>query len=244
MNILYLLLAILKIVGIMIMSLFLILMVMIIVVLSVPIHYKLYINKKEEVSAKIYIRWLYPIISFRYLYNSAKLGKMNFKLFGKRIDPKKRDCTYSADEKESSTTVTPKPKNIPKNKSIIKKVVSFKYKREFIVDTLHFMIKILKHILPSDLDLQLEIGKEDPAETGKLMGVISMCYPLYYPFMNIRGNYEKECFYGTIQADGSIILGKLLYEIIKYIRLQSVKQLFKSIKTSRKDNKYGNTTKK
>ena len=242
MNILYLLLAILKIVGVMIISLFLILIVMIIVVLSVPIHYKVDINKKEETSAKLYIRWLYPFVSYHYLYNSDKLVQMNFRLLGKRITPKKKDHIKTPKEKEGSAT--PRPRNRVKNKSIIKKIVSFQYKREFIVDTFHFFIKIIQEMVPSTLDLQLEIGKENPAETGRLMGVISMCYPLYYPFMSIRGNYEKECFYGIIKADGSIVLGKFLYEFIKYIRLESVKQLFKSIKTSRKDNKYGNTTKK
>ena len=87
--------------------------------------------------------------------------------------------------------------------------------------------------------MEVEIGKEDPADTGQLIAMLSALYPLYYSFASIVGNYEKECFYGKLEANGSFTLGRLIYEIIRYIRTTSVKQLIKFIRKDRKGNKDG-----
>lgn len=119
------------------------------------------------------------------------------------------------------------------------KLQSFTYKRELFEDTLVLIKRLLKRILPSTLYLEVEIGKEDPADTGLLIAKVAAFYPLYYSFATISGNYEKECFYVKLDASGYITLGKLIYEIIKYIRKTSVKQLIKFIRKDRKGKNHG-----
>ncbi|HHX60288.1 MAG TPA: DUF2953 domain-containing protein [Epulopiscium sp.] len=124
-------------------------------------------------------------------------------------------------------------------KETIAQIQSFGYKRELIADTISWGGKLLKSISPSTLHMEIEIGKEDPADTGQLIAAVSALYPLYYTFMSIVGNYEKECFYGKLETNGDITLGRFIYDLIKYIRMESVKQFIKFARENRKGKKHG-----
>ncbi len=129
-------------------------------------------------------------------------------------------------------------------KDTMRQVQSFTYKKELLTDTFVLIKRLLKDILPSRLYMEVEIGKEDPADTGQLIAKVSAFYPIYYSFASFVGNYEKECFYVKLDASGHIILGKLVYEIIRYIRKTSVKQFIKFIRKDRKGKNHGRKTAK
>lgn len=279
MDIIYLLMTVLKVIGSILLITILSLLVIMVVVFIAPINYKFYIHHREETHIDIYISWLYSIVIFRYLNNSEQQNQGNLKLFGisinyfkqknKKIKPKNQASKKSKisikddiksqddsllDDKSMSNTIHVNTSNDfnKDNQSIIKtkprtrlkdifqEILSFKYKIRLLEDTISWIANLLKRLGPSTLYLDLEIGREDPSATGKLIGAIYMFYPLYYSFANIKGNYEKECLYGTIKGRGKFSLGRMMYEFIKYLRLKSVKELLKLIKDSRKDKRDGN----
>jgi len=273
MNLLYLLIAILKIIGITLLIITLVLLFIIMLILFVPIKYKLYINKQDTIYASTYINWLYSIIGLEIIYESDQPMDRFIKLFGKRIfsikdENQKKEEKLEKDklrkkkvknnqrkeikEEKISKKIKTKKKKIKnkkqkikskkqksKLKDIFKQITSFNYKKELLEDTLLWIKKILKEIMPSKLYVDLEIGKDDPADTGELIGKLAILYPFYYSIATIKGNYDKKCFYAILDASGDIYLGKVLYDFIQYIRTQSVKQMMKFIKENRREKKDG-----
>lgn len=286
MNILYLLMTMLKLIGITLLIILLVLLITIIVILIVPIKYYVYIHKQKAMYASTEIKWLYSIITFKIIYNEDKSITKSVKLFGKKVFPfkikkiiktKKQNKVKKEVETAKfnktlirhNTQINKKDQEIQSRKTQIKKetkkqgnikkhvktkkdkinfkkisnqILDFQYKKELLSDTIGWIRNILKEIKPSKLSANLEIGGDDPAATGSLMGILAVLYPFYYSNINIIGNYEKECLYGTLKASGDLTLGRFLYDFIKYIRKKSVKQMIKFIRRDRKENKHGRKT--
>lgn len=273
MKILYLLMTILKFLGISILILFILFLFLFIIILTVPIKYNIYVKKREKIYAYTKIKWLSSIVSIDIVYDSDNEMEMIFKLFGIVIKPKKRKTKVkkprqAINEKETNKSqedmkevynkkTLKKMKERPqksvrkrnkkatsknKIKNIITQIQSFTYKKELLVDTIKWIRRVFKALSPNNLLVDIEIGREDPAETGWLMAIIWILYPYYYPSVNIVANYDKECFYGEVSTNGTIVLGRLIYDFLKYIRTQSVKELIVTIRRNRKGKVHGRKT--
>ncbi len=256
MKVLYLIIAVLKFLGIAILLLLLLLLFLVIIIMTVPVKYSIYIDKSEDIYASTNFKWLYSIVSLDIIYDSDNEITNIFKLFGRKINRHKLQKLLSKFAKKADDTDIEKIQEVKKveeieeiskaqetkvnkdktnnTKSMISQINSFAYKKELVVDTLELVRSILKNIRPSSIYAEVEIGKDDPADTGQLLAIISALYPLYYSFANIAGNYEKECFYVKIEASGKISVRKFVYDFIKYIRIKSVKELMKFTKGKRK----------
>lgn len=253
MKILYLLVVVLKFLGILIVSLLVLLLLLIAIVLLVPIQYTLHANKEEEIYVYGSVKWLYSIVNVELIYSSQAELIKRFKLFGFKIGSRKKKNKKEKNKKEKqSTKKSKKPQEIQEGKKSKKSkkgkkskktketksglkdklmtIQSFTYKKDLLADSTVWIKDILRRIWPDYLDIYLEVGREEPGQTGALMAVVWALYPLYYPYATIRGNYEKECICGKIDANGSITVGWLVYDFIKYIRKTSVKQLIKFIR--------------
>ena len=269
MEILYLFMIVLKFIGIIMVVLLLLLLLLLLIILTVPIKYKLDFNKEEEIYAYTSFKWLFSLISVDMEYYNSQELNINYKIFGLPIKPKKKknvrkkqNNTYKKSEKQEKkkeikvirNEVKDNQKNIEVKKEtgkktkvkrnlgikkLIKQIKSYSYKKDLLVDTIVWIKNFIKRIAPKNLKIYLEIGREDPADTGYIMAILSVLYPLYYSFANIAGNYEKECLYVKIGADGKIALWQLIYSIIQYIRLESVKELIKTVRTNRREKDNG-----
>ncbi|NLI90405.1 MAG: DUF2953 domain-containing protein [Epulopiscium sp.] len=272
MEILHLFMIVLKFIGIIIAILLLLLLLLILIMLTVPIKYKLDLDKEEEIYAYTSFKWLFSLISINMEYHNSQELNIKYKILGIPIKPKKKMETRRNSrnshkkiekvENRKANNVTTndvkakkKSKGIKKDtkrkvkskrnlgiKKLIKQIRSYSYKKDLLADTMVWIKDFIKRIAPNNLKIYLEIGKEDPADTGYIMATLSALYPLYYSFANIVGNYEKECLYVKIEADGKIALWQLIYSIIEYIRLESVKDLIKTVRTSRREKDNGRKT--
>lgn len=249
MNLLYLLIAILKFVGITLLIITLVLLFIIMLILLVPIKYQLYINKQDTIYVSTYIKWLFSFIGLEIVYKSEEETRRFISLCGKRVftfkdksKAKKKESQKQAKERKKGKKekkVKKEKHKKEKSKNILKQVKNFHYKKELLEDTMIWIKKILEEIKPSKLYVDLEIGKDDPADTGKLIAKLSILYPFFHSIINIKGNYEKECFYAILETSGDITLGKFAYDFIQYIRTESVRQMIKFIKENRREKKDG-----
>ena len=151
--------------------------------------------------------------------------------------------------KQPSYTGKEEPQKVKTNKKtgikeMMNQIQAFDYKRDLLSDTIGWIGDLFKSIGPEYFYIYLEIGREDPADTGQLMALLSALYPYYYPAINIVGNYEKECLYGKLDISGDAVIGRLIYDFIKYIRTPSMKELIKIIRESRKGKGNGRKTSK
>ena len=79
------------------------------------------------------------------------------------------------------------------------------------------LIKLLSHVKPGRLSVNLTIGADDPAITGKVLAVNGMLYPWIGEAVCITPDFEKECLYGDFCAKGRIRACVVLYHILRVI---------------------------
>ena len=90
--------------------------------------------------------------------------------------------------------------------------------------------KTLKHILPYKVKGFVRIGLEDPCNTGYLLGVLSMIYPIYADKIQIIPDFQEEVLEGQVDAKGRIRAFTLLIIGIKLILNDNFKTLLKNVK--------------
>ena len=93
-------------------------------------------------------------------------------------------------------------------------------------------LKMLKHIRPRKVEGKLTFGMEQPDQTGKTLGYLSIgCAVLRIPLnkMNIIQDFEKKVLDGYLQVKGKILLGIVLVYLVKLYFNRDVKRVMKSL---------------
>ncbi len=90
---------------------------------------------------------------------------------------------------------------------------------------------ILKHLMPTDLELELLFGTGDPCTTGQTLGVLSILYSLYGDHIEIRADFEQKIIEGRLDVKGRIRLVRLIIIVIKLISNKRFKELNNNFKT-------------
>ncbi len=85
--------------------------------------------------------------------------------------------------------------------------------------------KLLKHLMPTELNLQLLFGTGDPCSTGQALGVLSILYSLYGQHIEITPDFENEVVEGKLDAKGRIRLFTVIMIVIKLICDKKFKRL-------------------
>lgn len=67
--------------------------------------------------------------------------------------------------------------------------------------------RIGKHLKPTFFLAEGELGFDDPAQTGKIMGLIYSLYPLYRDHIRIEGNYREPVMMLRAEVKGRLRLG-------------------------------------
>lgn len=90
---------------------------------------------------------------------------------------------------------------------------------------------ILKHLMPTDLELELLFGTGDPCTTGQTLGMLSILYSLYGDHIEIRADFEQKIIEGRLDVKGRIRLVRLIIIVIKLISNKRFKELNNNFKT-------------
>lgn len=90
---------------------------------------------------------------------------------------------------------------------------------------------LLKHIGPRKMKGKVEFGFEDPADTGYVLGCISVLYAAVGAKVQICPNFEEVVFEGNLMVKGHVQLFVLLKIAWKLYRDKNIKQLYKKFKS-------------
>lgn len=90
--------------------------------------------------------------------------------------------------------------------------------------------KTLRHILPYKVKGVVRFGLDDPCNTGYLLGVLSLVYPVYADKIQIIPDFQEEVLEGQVDAKGRIRAFTLLIIGIKLILDDNFKKLLKNVK--------------
>ncbi len=93
--------------------------------------------------------------------------------------------------------------------------------------------KTLKHILPRKIRGRVEFGLDDPSVTGQILGIIAILYPTIPADLDITPDFEEKKFEGELDASGHIVLGYVLYQVLRLILNKDVKALIKRVRSAR-----------
>lgn len=119
-------------------------------------------------------------------------------------------------------------------KNTVSEILEF-IRREEAVGTLRLLWRqirrIVRHILPQKIWLQLRFGLEDPAQTGQLVGVISMIPFFYQKGIHVAPVFEGACFDGEAAVKGRIRIGTCACLGLRVIFSRNFWKLFKFYKS-------------
>ena len=92
---------------------------------------------------------------------------------------------------------------------------------------------LLKHVLPRKIEGYVVYGAEDPATTGKVLGILSVIYAKTGQLLEIRPNFEEKQLECEVELRGHIQVFVLLVIAIKVFINPELRQLiteFKKVK--------------
>lgn len=91
------------------------------------------------------------------------------------------------------------------------------------------IIKLLKHILPRKWNAYVEMGFDDPATTGKILGYYWMFIGLYGNHFICVPNFEEKVLIANVDAKGRIQVVRLVYVVFKFLFDKDLVYLRKTI---------------
>ena len=148
--------------------------------------------------------------------------------------PTETDETESEDEEEKLSLWQKIKKTldtiVQKIKDLIQKGVDMKEKIDQWVEILQRertkvalvkvkdqVIKLLKHILPRKWNAYVEMGFDDPATTGKILGYYWMFIGLYGNHFVCVPNFEEKVLTAYVDAKGRIQVAQFVYVVFKFL---------------------------
>lgn len=101
--------------------------------------------------------------------------------------------------------------------------------------SLRSLYKVLKHLHPKKLKIEIEIGTGDPCSTGQVVGLLAVFYGYFGENVQIIPNFETSILEGSIFCLGRIRIATLLIICIKLIVNDHFKQLIKNMKAFKEE---------
>ena len=88
---------------------------------------------------------------------------------------------------------------------------------------LDLVVRIIRTVFPKVLLGRLHIGLSSPADTGQLLGGLSMLLPLTKEHLEIEPDFQQEVLEGTLDFSTSVRVGRLIVEVVRIILNRDVR---------------------
>ncbi len=96
--------------------------------------------------------------------------------------------------------------------------------------TLRFIKELFLAVKPKSFQVDLLIGFDDPASTGKFLGFIAVISE-FIPFdIYLKGDFDNEVFQGNLKTKGKTKIFKVIIPVLKYIFKPPIWRLIKNRK--------------
>jgi hypothetical protein len=70
--------------------------------------------------------------------------------------------------------------------------------------------RIIRHLLPTRLHLDVHFGLSDPSQTGMVTGILATIPFFYQKGVSVIPVFDESCFYGEFACKGRVRLGTCL----------------------------------
>lgn len=85
--------------------------------------------------------------------------------------------------------------------------------------------KLLKHILPRKIRGRIHFGTSDPAQTGEILGAVSVLFAIYGQGVRVIPDFDQAVFEGEVELRGSLMGIVLLIFVIRIHPVQLMNYL-------------------
>lgn len=92
------------------------------------------------------------------------------------------------------------------------------------------LAKLFKHLKPKKFQIWLQVGMDDPATTGMIMGIWGMLYPIIGGTIHINPEFEKQVLEGRFLLKGRIRVFSVLITALQFYRDKDLKKLIFLVK--------------
>lgn len=122
----------------------------------------------------------------------------------------------------------------------IKRVWDYPDRKEIQDLILKLIKRLFKVFIPEQLNLDIEIGLEDPSITGYVLAISSILVLYFGNNINVRGNFHQEVFNGKLKVKGYFTLGQIIWALLRFTLAKPIrKMIWKYLKTKLLKNKKG-----
>lgn len=251
---LHIVLLVLKIIGIILAIVLGIMLLCLGAVLFVPLRYKVdadAIGDIDKLKARGRFTWFFRILTGRFVFEEG-IFVSEVRFFGKKIKIQE-DIQEEPQERNNKSKKKKKLGALEKLKYTfsnicdrIKVLIRTTEKlEEFLNDKVHRaawkslkreIFRLFKAVKPKSLVINLLLGAEDPALTGKILAVLSMIYPFFPETINITPDFTQRIFEGELSAKGKVRGVRLLQVIWNVVFDKNIRTTFEDIEKLRAQN--------
>ncbi len=233
-------LQILKIIGIILLVIIGAVLLLILIILLAPIHYKACgsyedTDNKYEISAKA--SWLLHIVRVSFDMDKEKQDIAAKVLFFKVYPrPEKASGTLGERKAPEEGRISKIKYQISSLYVKIKRVIYMlndERDQAAVRELLLRVKKLLWHIRPRKLDIDLKLGMDDPATTGEAVGIIYSFYPVYTKHLHLTPDFDKKVIEADLDLKGHI---QLIFVLIAPLRIyfdKNIRRLYRQIQKLR-----------
>lgn len=120
----------------------------------------------------------------------------------------------------------------------IQRFQSYPGKRELVQLMKKELLYIIRRIRPGKLEIDLEMGLDDPSKTGQILGIYAILTSIWgckgYS-LQLEPDFEKKILEGHVDLKGRIALYAIVFPAIRIYFNKRVQKLIKDIKTIKED---------
>jgi len=220
--------------------------------LFIPFTYKTEAGK--GINAKLTVKWLFGALAMRMEYVNKKLIT-NYLIFGRKRKRRRKNKLKKEPNKESKEgakktaqktakktkenqkrreSKKPKKKKPPKedrSKNLFQTFIRIMKhpERGIITEKTALLLKRLcRPFKPKVFHLSGEAGFTDPCATGKFIAAEALFVGFTGFNVNIKGNFERQCFNIDFKAAGSLMLFSLTWPLMIYIFSKPIWKIVRS----------------
>ncbi len=100
-------------------------------------------------------------------------------------------------------------------------------KKRLISACVTFLKRVLRHVMPEDFVAEGELGMEDPALTGYLIGAVAVLKGAVFHSIYIKANFHEQVLRGKVIMRGKIRLVSLFYAAVRLALERPVRKIIR-----------------
>ena len=230
------LLQILKVTGIILLVILALILFILAVILFVPIHYRAdadYADKDNVYNVHAKVNWILHIIRFHFDMNPRHRDSEARILFFK-VYPSPEESSGTLGERKAPSD-SPLAKLKYKISELYVKIKRIIYMlnderdQKAVRELLLRVKKLLWHIRPRKLKMNLRLGMDDPATTGEITGIIYSFYPVYTRHLDFRPDFDEKVIEADAYMKGYVQLIFVLIAVARVYFDKDIRRLYRQI---------------